>query len=327
MKRFIIAVTMLFTPFSYAENKVDFFSLTLENDAFVREDGLYTGGLIAAWGYGGLEGLDKQTLPGWLAYLAQKSYLNSQQDKRYAITYRVAHLSQTAIDIKVAELVEEDAPYVGMLGWAGQLTAYDQFIIDRLSLTLGMVGPVVDAELVQYVVHKVIGANDPQGWDNQIGNEPVFRLQAERLWRVYNKTLENTEFDLLTAVNAGIGNLRSDIAAGVGGRWGMDLQHNFSSAAAFPVQKLNGAHNSPHGWYFFANVSASYVANDIFIDANTFQDSHRVDLIHPQYGASLGVMANIYNWNLVYTLLQLSDQYHGQSEHSRFGSLTLTYYF
>ena len=327
MKRFIIAVIMLFTSFSYAENDVDFFSFTLENDAFVRDDGLYTGGLIATWGYDDVERLDKQTLPDWLAYLAQKSYLNTQQDKRYSITYSVAHLSQTAIDIKVSELIEEDAPYVGMLGWGGQLTAYDQLIIDRLSLTLGMVGPVVGAEFVQEVVHEAIDANEPQGWDHQIDNEPVFRLQVERSWRVYEKTLGSTELDLVTAVNSGIGNLRSDIGAGVGLRWGLDLQSNFSSADAFPAQKLNGGHNSPNGWYCFANASAFYVVNDIFMDGNTFQDSHSVNLIHQQYGVSLGVMANIYNWNIVYTLLQLSDQYHSQSERSRFGSLTLTYYF
>lgn len=327
MKRFIIVAIMLLTSFSYADDGADFLSMTVENDAFVRDDGLYSSGLIATWGYNDVERLDKQTLPDWLAYVAQKSYLSTQQDKRYSISYSVAHLLQTAIEISVEELIEEDAPYVGMLAWKGKLSAYDQLMIDQLSFTLGMVGPAAGAEFVQEVTHAVIGASAPRGWDNQIGNEPVFRVQAERLWRIYDNTLADTEFDVITGVNGGIGNLRSNIAAGVGLRWGQDLQSNFSSAPVFPLQKLNHAHYSPYGWYFFANASAFYVANDIFIDGNTCQDSHSVDLIHQQLGASVGVMANIYNWNVVYTVLQLSDQYHGQNERSRFGSIAITYYF
>lgn len=327
MKRFSIATIMLFTPFSYASDEIDFFSFTFENDAFVRDDGLYTGGLIATWGYDDVERLDEQTLPDWLAYLAQKSYLNTQRDKHYAISYSIAHLIQTAIEVKVEELIEEDAPYVGMFAWESELTTYDESTIDRLSLVLGMVGPAGGGEYVQKVVHEVIGASEPQGWDNQIGNEFIINLQGERSWRVYDKTLESSEFDIITGRHGEIGNLRSDVGIGVGIRWGRGLQNNFSSVSAFPAQKINSAHNSPDGWYVFANTSAYYVANDIFIDGNTFQESHSVDLIHLQYGASFGVMANIYNWNIVYTLLQLSDQYHGQNERSRFGSLTLTYHF
>ena len=327
MNRLIIVLIMLFTPFAYADNEIDFFSFTGENDAFYRDDGLYSNGLLGSWGYDDVEGMDEQTLPDWLAYLVQKSYLYTQQDKHYAISYTVAHLIQTAIEIKVQELVEEDAPYVGMFAWETELTTYDEANIDRLSLLLGAVGPAAGGEYMQKVVHGVIGASEPQGWDNQIGNEFIINLQGERSWRVYEKMLESSEFDIVTGIRGEIGNFRSDVGVGVDMRWGRGLQNNFSSASAFPAQKLNTAHHSSNGWYFFANSSAFYVVNDIFIDGNSFQESHCVDLIHLQYGASVGVMVNIDNWNIVYTILQLSDQYHGQNERSRFGSLTFTYYF
>ncbi len=327
MKRFICMALTLLTAFADADNNIDFMSFKAENDSFFEEDGLYSNGLLLSWGYDDVAALDKQSLPGWLAYLAQKSYLSSAQYQGYAITYSFAHLLQTAIDIKLAELVREDAPYVGMLAWRGQLSAYDAFTLDRASLTLGVVGPVAAAEPLQKLAHYVISANHPQGWNNQIGNEAVLQLQAERSWRVYKKKFKHTEMDLLTAANAGIGNLRSDMGVAVGLRWGMDLQSSFSSASAFPMQKLNYAHHSSDGWYLFTNMSAFYVLNDIFIDGNSFQESHSVDLIHQQYGASIGAMANIAQWNIVYTLLQFSDQYHGQNQRSRFGSLTFTYHF
>ncbi|MCW8995352.1 MAG: lipid A deacylase LpxR family protein [Psychromonas sp.] len=327
IKSLIVVVIIFLSSFSAAEDDVDFFRFTFENDFFAHDDGLYSNGLIAAWGYDDVAALDKQILPDWLAYLAQNSYLTGQPNKNYAITYTLAHLMQTAISIRVADLIEEDAPYVGMLGWKAQLAAYDQSTIDRLSLMFGMVGPIAGAEYVQSTAHVATGSTEAKGWDNQIDNEAVFQLQAERSWRVYENSLYDTEFDLITAVNGGIGNFRSDLGTAVGLRWGVELQNSFATASAFPSQKFNRAHYSPNGWYFFANASASYVANDIFMDGNTFSDSHSVDLIHLQCGTSFGVMANIYNWNVVYTLLHLSDQYEGQNERSRFGSISITYHF
>lgn len=327
MKEFITLLVILFVPFSYAKNDLDYLSFTFENDAFFKDDGLYSNGLLGSWGYNDLSRLDKQTLPTWLAYLAQASYLSSLKEKHYAISYSIGQLLQTAIDLSQEELVEEDAPYVGLLAWKGQLSAYDDLQNDQLSLILGLVGPASGAEFVQNFVHEITGSTTPQGWGNQINNEFVLRLQAQRLWRIYDMQLKTTDFDMIGGVHGGLGNYRSDIAAGLGVRWGQDLAKNFLSASAFPVQKFNQPQNSPHGWYFFANVSAFYVANDIFIDGNTFQDSHSVDLIHQQFSMSAGFMVNIYSWNIFYTLLHSTDQYHGQNERTRFGSVTVTYNF
>ncbi len=95
----------------------------------------------------------------------------------------------------------------------------------------------------------------------------------------------------------------------------------------FPVQKFNGLNSSASGWYIFFNASASYVVNDIFINGNTFHDSHSVDLIHEQVAFSTGIMANLYNVSILYTLLHISDEYEGQAEPSRYGSIAITYHF
>lgn len=328
MKTFIIIVLLLFTPLSYANDEpLDFFSFTFENDYFTTDDGLYSNGLILSWGYNELGSLEIDTLPPWIAYLAQKSYLTSEPNKNYSVTYRFAHLLQTAINARTKELVPEDAPYVGLLAWNGQLSAYDEFSSDQLSLTLGLVGPLAGGEFVQTKVHQAIASKPPKGWDNQINNELVFRLQAQRLWRVYDHSLGLGEFDLITGLNGGFGNLRSDIGAGIGLRWGSALADSFSSASAFPIQKINSVNAGAYGWYFFVNTSAFYVANDIFINGNTFQDSHSVSLIHQQIGISAGIVANFYQWNVVYTLFRQSDEYQGQNETSRYGSITVSYNF
>jgi len=339
MKYYLSIVFLLFSSMSFivnaeSENRA-FASFAFENDVFLGDDGLYSNGLFITWGYNDIKGLDKQNLPSWIAYLAQQTHLSSSDistsNKQYAVSYGFGHLLQTSIDFSVAELVEEDAPYVGLLAWDVNLLAYDEVVSDEVGLILGAVGPMVGGKHVQYYVHDWIGSSEPKGWDNQINNELVFRAQARRTLRLYETEVTssflNGEFDFLAGVDGGVGNLRSDIATGIGMRFGRDLKRNFSSATVFPVQKFNGFHASPYGWNLFLNLSASYVANDIFINGNTFSDSHSVELIHPQAAISMGFMANIYDVSILFTLLHMTDEYEGQAEATQFGSIAFTYHF
>ena len=331
MKYYLTILLFVCFPITLQANehaeKRAFASLIFENDTFFRDDGLYSNGLFLNWGYNHIAALDDKNLPTWIAYLAQKTHLTNKQNSNYAVSYGFGQQLQTATNISIEELVEEDAPYVGLLAWEVSLLAYNEQVSDEVGLIVGLVGPSAGGEFVQSVVHDMTGGREPQGWDNQINNEPVFRLQTRRIWRVYQSEFIGGEFDLLTGLDGGLGNLRSDLSTGFGLRFGQRLTDNFSSATVFPVQKFNGLNNTPYGWYLFLNASASYVANDIFINGNTFQDSHSVDLIHPQATVSVGFMANIYNFSILYTLLYGTDEYQGQAEDSRFGSIAITYHF
>jgi lipid A 3-O-deacylase len=325
---------LFFSLFVHADavnDKRTYTSLSFENDVFFKDDGLYSNGLFLTWGYNHVDALNAENLPYWVASLAQQTHLVSAANKQYSISYGFGQALQTAIDLSVETLIKEDAPYVGLLAWEVNLLAYDHFVSDEVGLILGAVGPMAGGEFVQSFVHDLTGGKQPQGWDNQINNEFIFRVQARRTWRLYQtdfgSDLFNTQFDFLTGIDGGLGNLRSDVATGMGFRFGQQLDKNFGSATVFPVQKFNRMNYSPYGWYFFVNVSARYVANDIFINGNTFHDSHSVELIHTQVAFSTGIMANIYDFSILYTLLRISDEYEGQAEASRFGSLAITYHF
>lgn len=333
--RYFLACFLLFGSVHVVADGVHdkhaFASLVFENDAFFRDDEQYSHGLFLNWGYSHVDALNAQNLPFWIASLAQKTHLTTRyktnKSKQYAISYGFGQALQTAVDITVDELLEEDSPYVGLLAWEVNLLAYDALVSDEAGMIIGAVGPIALGEFSQTFAHKIMGATEPQGWDNQINNELVLRIQARRTWRVYESQFLNGEFDFLTGIDGGIGNLRSDLSTGVAIRFGQQLRKNFLSASVFPVQKFNGLNNSAYGWYLFANASATYVANDIFMNGNTFEDSHSVDLIHPQGAISLGFMANIYDFSILYTILYLSDEYQNQRKSSRFGSLVLTYHF
>jgi len=125
--RKIVILLILLSPLSYAEdNELDFISFIIENNFIFFENCGYSNAFIGAWGYNDVGKLDKQSLPSWIAYLANKSYLTSMLDKQYSEPYSIGQYMQTAIDIEESELVEEDAPYASLLAWEGQINAFNK---------------------------------------------------------------------------------------------------------------------------------------------------------------------------------------------------------
>ena len=135
MKYYLLIVFMLFFSMVVKANdnpSPDFVSLSFENDVFFKDDGLYSNGLFFAWGYNHINEINAQHLPMWIAYLANKTHLTSSENKQFTVSYSVGQVLQTAIDISVEELVEEDAPYVGLLAWEVNLLAYGEFVSDEV---------------------------------------------------------------------------------------------------------------------------------------------------------------------------------------------------
>ena len=310
-----------------SEYELDYFSLSFENDAFYDEDGGYSHGMAFSWGYYDIPSLDKSSLPNWLSYLAKHSYLDSFSDRNYSIHYTIGQYIQTSSNINIKDLVITDPPYAGLLAWQGTLGAYDNAVYDNLSLAIGIVGPITGAEYTQKYWHKWIDTVEPVGWDNQLHNEVVFRVQAERLWENFSLPIKETEVNLSSGINAGFGNLLSDLNVGASLYWGKNLGSSFPPNSPFILQKLNHLNTSYNGWYIFVNVFGSYVAHDIFINGNTLKSSHNVELIPWYIGVAGGLQAHFNGWNVSWTMLSSSDQYKNQSEKSRWGNISLIYHF
>src|SRR3546814_3231584 len=55
--------------------------------------------------------------------------------------------------------------------------------LDNLELNVGVVGPWSLADKTQIEYHKLIDVQVPEGWENQLENEPGVVLYYERKWR------------------------------------------------------------------------------------------------------------------------------------------------
>jgi lipid A 3-O-deacylase len=80
-------------------------------------------------------------------------------------------------------------------------------------------------------------------------------------------------------------------------------------------------------WYAFAGVDGRWVARNIFLDGNTFSDSHSVNK-KPFVGDFVaGVTFTYQNVRLAFTHVMRSREFDEQSAADRFGALSLSVQF
>ena len=243
-------------------------------------------------------------------------------DKRRAITYQIAQGMLTPENI--------DLPYSGLLLWKVSQYAFDENVTDKLSLTLGMVGPVSLAEQTQKAVHKIGGATEPLGWHHQLENEPVFKLGVSRKWRLINGSFsKSVEYDVVGAGELGLGNLASHLDAGVTFRFGSQLSRTFPAVTVLPGREVNPLVGTERRtYYFFISALGRYVANNIVIDGNTFRDSHSVSLEHGQNIYSAGVSVSFGDWSILFSVADQSKTFkEATKDRSSFGSLSISWGF
>ncbi len=112
-----------------------------------------TNGIGLSWAHAGFTEFSPDNIPRWLHYLSKDLYIGTMPGKQRAVSYAIDQLMQTPSDIKIPALIENEAPYAGLLVWSGNLHAFDDRVADGLSLTLGVVGPLSGAEQAQKWVH------------------------------------------------------------------------------------------------------------------------------------------------------------------------------
>ena len=304
----------------------EYFTLTLENDFFVGKDNGYSNGIGISWARDGFDSFEAGELPGWLT---DDLYISTLPGRQRAVSYTLAQTMQTPDDLEAEQLIADEAPYAGILHASATLHAYDARTADALSLTLGMVGPASGAEKAQKLVHSATGSDDPKGWHNQLENELVFQIAAERLLRLRQIPVStSTGLEIIGIGRGELGTLRSRLLGGFGLRYGHALERSFATTTALPGRKANLlAGSAEHSWNVFFNVLGAYVLNDITIDGNTFEDSHSVPLQHWQAMAVAGFGYGFGRLAVQFSTVTATARYDGEQEPSRFGALSLTYRF
>jgi lipid A 3-O-deacylase len=259
------------------------------------------------------------------------------EDGNLRITYSLGQEIYTPERIEERALIEEDRPYAGWLYGGVGLVSENGDRLDNLELNVGMIGPASLAEKTQIEYHKLIGVTVPEGWDNQLHNELGVVLYYERKWRNVWEVelgdfamLNNVGVDVTPHLGAALGNVYTYGAGGLTLRVGEDLPDDYGPPRLRPA--LPGSDyfrpNDNFSWYLFAGAEARAVARNIFLDGNTFEDSHSVDkrplVVDLQAGIAIMLGKRV---RLAYTHLLRSEEFEEQDAPHQFGTLSLSVRF
>ena len=277
-------------------------------------------------------------VPGWLGAMAKIPSTIGRNDmepeQRWA--FSIGHSIFTPDDTDAVALVPDDRPYAGWayLGfsvhsvyeWPDGGGRQDVFAVEA-----GIVGPSALGEEVQNAYHELIGVALSNGWDNQLEDEPGLQFVFERKWRSPPRDVEDSEnpgrwqTDFIPHVSASLGNVITDFGIGATVRFGRNLQNDFGPPRIRPG--LPGSERfSQRGtfdWYLFAGLEGRAVARNIFLDGNTWKDSHRVDRRPFVMDGQLGLALIYGKTRLTYTHVLVSPEFNEQRQWDQYGALTL----
>jgi len=313
------------------------FTFSIENDFFTNDDDQYTNGLKLTWSRFGLSSLpDDAWLHKWFYPVIRRIKFDQPAEAEKILSFSIGQSIYTPDDIDTRELIEDDRPYAGItyfeLGFHRKLNNS----MHTIGLCAGIVGPDSYADETQTAFHDIINSTEPEGWSNQLENEPVICLIYD-----YKKKL------FATNINEGFGN---DITINTGGslgtaqtfynigllyRWGWNIPADFGN---FPIElatcfnaesRENFCVNRRHrfGAHLFLSADARLVLRDIFLDGNTFRHSHSVDRM-PVVGTFAGGLGFIFGRaKIVASCVYQTDSFEEQQDNEVFGSLSCSFYY
>lgn len=307
------------------ENEAGVFNFVLENDLFLGADRHYTNGFQASW----TSGPDKA--PGWMLQAARWLPLFPKGGVVRA-NYAFGQSMYTPSDISLPNPPLSDRPYAGWLYASLGLVAKGETDLDQVQLQVGMVGPAALAEPTQKFVHKIVGSQEPMGWDYQLKNEPGVVLTYQHSWRTLSSSPSSFgfKFDLTPHAGAAVGNVFTYANAGATLRFGWNLPDDYGPPRVQPSLPASGFFESQSnfGWYLFAGVEGRAVARNIFLDGNTFADSRSVSkeplVADLQFGIAMTIGKST---RLAYTQVFRTREFTGQRDADKFGAISLSMRF
>lgn len=316
-------------------------NLYFENDLFANTDEGYTNGMRASWVSPDLHDyLEDPALPGWIRSINER--LTFFHEARTGLQRNLAFsLGQTLFtpqDLTREDVIEDDRPYAGWLFVSMGYQTRNRNQLDTLEASFGIVGPAALGEELQNVMHDLRGFDRFEGWDNQLENEPGILFLWEHKRKLEYEYHENSRFgfDLIGHAGIALGNVRTYLNAGAEFRVGWAIPDDFGTSALRPggdnstpavIWDPRIAADRKWGFHFFLSFDSRLVGRNIFLDGNTFRESHSVDKKLVVTDGAVGVSFIYGGVKISYAQIYRSKEFTQQNSFNSYGSLAISYTF
>lgn len=312
----------------------DTFTAYWENDAFAGTDRDYTNGLRFTWSTPYRLDPDAARLPGWSRPWLKRLPGGDPGEGR-SVSLSFGQSMYTPVKTKSAELDVNDRPYGGYSYLAASFHSRAAAVKTSWEFQAGIVGPLSFAEELQNWSHDLLGSSRSQGWDHQLKNEPALEVICERHWLLAHADNElGLSVDAIPHLGGRLGNVSTYLNLGGEVRWGWNLPRNFGTCPIRPGCESNSAFTdepfrSPRlglsSWHLFAALDGRVVLRDIFLDGNTFADSHSVrrEILVGDFMTGVALQYGI--TRLTYSYVLRSREFESQSARQLFGALSFSW--
>lgn len=313
-------------------------NLYLENDVIADTDQNYTNGFKVSWISPDISHFREVPKTAFLQGLVDRlPYINKPGLQRNVVL-SLGQNMYTPQEIWHTDFIAEDRPYGGWLYLGFGFNSKTAWTLDSWEINLGIVGPYSWAADTQKLVHELIDSPRPVGWHHQIDTEPgvnLVYLHKKRFFQFGEQ--DGWKIEAFRHYGGSVGNVATYLNAGVETRAGWNLPTDFGSALIRMAEE-SGSPTTPEdprfasgakslGFSLHAALDARFVARDIFLDGNTFKDSHSVEKINEVGDLTLGASLTSGSWKLSYTQVFRSRQYELQDKGHTFGSAAISFVY
>lgn len=314
-------------------------NLYFENDMFAGTDANYTNGIRMSWVSPDLTSYDDdERLPLWVRKM--NNQLRFFHDFRTGLHRNLAiTLGQrmyTPENRAATALVKDQRPYAGYLYTGVAYHTRSELQLDTIEIDLGIVGPSALAEQTQDAIHDLRGIKKWQGWDNQLNDEPALQMLYEHKRILFRQPIVwGLQHDFIGHAGASLGNVATYGNVGGEYRLGWDLPNDFGTSALRPGgdnsapgrgdPRLSASRLPISGVHGFVSLDTRWVVRDIFLDGNTWRDSHSVDKENAVADIAAGVSFLTGRWKVSWAYVVRTREYEKQPHHQEYGSMSFSY--
>lgn len=304
---------------------LDRFNFYFENDAVLDTDDGYSSGEKLAWLY---------YIPNPDSAIYDNLFLEFGDAEAY-FSFSVATQVFTPTEKKSEDLIPDDRPFAGWTYFEFNLHEASLKHLQTLSLRVGMVGEVSLAEKIQNGFHKLIGVNDSLGWSNQLKNELGLNLKYTQKYQLGIYEFLNMQSAVTPFVSAELGNIAINATVGANVRVGLNIPKDFGlstmdigndSGISIYGERKN-IRTSPWSFSFNLTGYGSAVGRDIFLDGNSFRDSHSVEKENFIYSYGAGVSIRYKKFILDYLHIYNSKRFVLEKDPNGYGSIIFSWLY
>lgn len=311
-----------------------------ENDVFYETDRYYTNGfrqqLDFPDGYVPVALRRSSSLANALDRLLNRfDSCVADKDTCFSFSRSLGQNFYSPNTIRSRRLIPGQRPYGAWLYYGSILNLKSVDTLHTLEMDLGIVGPWAGGEFVQTNWHRLLRSVsgeetpiDPQGWENQISNQPG--LQA--LYRVKHRVIDGESprmgryFDLIPEAGLALGSVYIYPHAGATARLGINISNDLGPDV-IPATFVRGIDEEPPPWelYVFGRAEGRYVLYNVFLDGHVddFESGHSVDREPLVDEYSYGVAIRYKVFTLSVTAISRGEEFQRQLDRQKFHSLRI----